>query len=151
MTAAAARKTGAESELGTNHTVPYPGIKQRPFAGIYFSQRPSELLDEATIATYLEDLPNWSTDGQQIYTTCHFKDFVANINFVNRLVEPAETMGHHPDLAIAYNQLTISLTTHSAGGLTDQDFALATRISELVATAAISTGSVGCKGDQVTD
>jgi 4a-hydroxytetrahydrobiopterin dehydratase len=60
-----------------------------------------------------------------------FKDFVAAMDFVNKLVEPAEAAGHHPDLAISYNKVTISLTTHDAGGLTEKDFAMAKQISSL--------------------
>jgi 4a-hydroxytetrahydrobiopterin dehydratase len=51
---------------------------------------------------------------------------------VNKLVEPAETAGHHPDLEISYNKVTISLTSHDAGGLTEKDFALARQISTLL-------------------
>jgi 4a-hydroxytetrahydrobiopterin dehydratase len=50
---------------------------------------------------------------------------------VDRLVAPAEQAAHHPDLAIAYNQVTVSLSTHDAGGLTQQDFDLARTISKL--------------------
>ena len=53
------------------------------------------------------------------------------IAFVDRLVEPAEAAGHHPDLAISYNQVTVSLTSHDAGGLTQKDFALAQTISNI--------------------
>jgi 4a-hydroxytetrahydrobiopterin dehydratase len=53
------------------------------------------------------------------------------MDFVNKLVEPAEAAGHHPDIAISYNKVTISLTTHDAGGLTEKDFAMAKQISSL--------------------
>ena len=54
------------------------------------------------------------------------------VSFVNCLISPSEKAGHHPDIAIAYNRVTISLTTHDAGGLTPQDFELAQTITKLV-------------------
>jgi 4a-hydroxytetrahydrobiopterin dehydratase len=56
------------------------------------------------------------------------------MKFVNSLVEPAEQMGHHPDLSISYNRVVITLTTHDAGGLTQKDFDLAKQISQLLAS-----------------
>jgi 4a-hydroxytetrahydrobiopterin dehydratase len=91
----------------------------------------SMLLSETEINNKLETLSGWTTDGKEISRIFEFKDFVAAINFVNQLVEPAESAGHHPDLAISYNKVTVSLTTHDAGGLTTQDFALAEEISNL--------------------
>jgi 4a-hydroxytetrahydrobiopterin dehydratase len=91
----------------------------------------SMLLSETEINNKLETLSGWTTDGKVISRIFEFKDFVAAINFVNQLVEPAESAGHHPDLAISYNKVTVSLTTHDAGGLTAQDFALAEEISKL--------------------
>jgi 4a-hydroxytetrahydrobiopterin dehydratase len=87
------------------------------------------LLSESEIQASLSRLSGWSLHGNQIQTTLTFRDFVETIEFVNRLVEPAETAGHHPDLAISYNKLTVSLTSHDAGGLTDKDFEMASIIS----------------------
>jgi len=56
---------------------------------------------------------------------------VGAIEFVRRIVEPAEEMGHHPDLAISWSEVKVSITSHSAGGLTANDFALAARIDAL--------------------
>lgn len=75
--------------------------------------------------------PGWSLAGDSLVTECHFADFADTIAFVDRLVEPADRLGHHPDLEIAYNRLTIHLTTHDAGGVTDLDFALAQEIAAL--------------------
>lgn len=91
----------------------------------------SMLLTETEIKTKIQTLPGWTTDGKIISRTFKFKDFVTAINFVNQLVEPAESAGHHPDLAISYNKVTVSLTTHDAGGLTPLDFSLAEQISNL--------------------
>jgi 4a-hydroxytetrahydrobiopterin dehydratase len=89
------------------------------------------LLSDQDVQTKLGQLPEWSQDGKAITTVRTFKDFIAAIDFVNKLVEPAEAAGHHPDIAISYNKVTIHLTSHDAGGLTDKDFAMAKTISDL--------------------
>ena len=88
-------------------------------------------LDRTQVEEKLQTLPDWTTDGETIGRTFKFKDFVSAIDFVNKLVEPAEKAGHHPDIAISYNKVTINLTTHDAGGITQKDFDLAKTISEL--------------------
>jgi 4a-hydroxytetrahydrobiopterin dehydratase len=70
-------------------------------------------------------------EGKELRITRKFKNFVEAIAFVNQIVEPAEAAGHHPDLEISYNKVTVSLTTHDAGGLTSKDFDLAQVISKL--------------------
>ncbi|MGB3138798.1 MAG: 4a-hydroxytetrahydrobiopterin dehydratase [Nodosilinea sp.] len=89
------------------------------------------LLSDRDIQARLGQLPQWTLEGNAISCTRTFKDFVAAVAFVNRLVEPAEAAGHHPDLSISYNRVVISLSTHEAGGLTAKDFALAQTISAL--------------------
>lgn len=89
------------------------------------------LLSPDAIQAKLSQLPDWNLNGQMITCTRTFKDFITAVAFVNRLVEPAEAAGHHPDLAISYNKVVIELTTHDAGGLTDKDFALAQTISAI--------------------
>ncbi|PSR16008.1 4a-hydroxytetrahydrobiopterin dehydratase [filamentous cyanobacterium CCP3] len=73
----------------------------------------------------------WSRVGDSLITVCQFADFAAAVAFVQRLVEPSDRLGHHPGVAIAYNRLTLSLTTHDAGGITSLDFALAREIAAL--------------------
>jgi 4a-hydroxytetrahydrobiopterin dehydratase len=89
------------------------------------------LLNQTEINQKIQNLSGWTTDGKEITRTFKFKDFVTAIEFVNQLVEPAEAAGHHPDLAISYNQVTVSLTTHDAGGITQKDFDLAQQITKL--------------------
>jgi 4a-hydroxytetrahydrobiopterin dehydratase len=91
----------------------------------------AELLSESEIRERAGQLSGWTVEGQQLERTWIFKDFVEAIAFVNKLVEPAETAGHHPDIAISYNKVSVSLTTHDAGGLTEKDFQLALVISQL--------------------
>lgn len=91
-------------------------------------------LNQTEIEQKIATIPEWKQEGQSITRTFKFKNFVQAIAFVNQLVEPAEAAGHHPDIAISYNQVTISLTTHDAGGLTQMDFDLAQTISKLANT-----------------
>jgi 4a-hydroxytetrahydrobiopterin dehydratase len=89
------------------------------------------LLSDQDIQTKLAQLPEWSRDGKAIKTELTFKNFVAAIDFVNKLVAPAENAGHHPDISISYNRVSIELSTHDAGGLTEKDFAMADTINQL--------------------
>ena len=91
----------------------------------------SMLLSNTEVNTQMQNLPQWTTDGKVITRTFKFKDFVTAIDFVNQLVEPAESAGHHPDLEISYNKVKVTLTTHDAGGLTALDFSLANKISKI--------------------
>jgi 4a-hydroxytetrahydrobiopterin dehydratase len=71
----------------------------------------------------------WSHDGDSIVRELTFADFAGAIAFVNRVAEAAEAANHHPDLLVhGYNKVRIELSTHSDGGLTDADFALAEKI-----------------------
>jgi 4a-hydroxytetrahydrobiopterin dehydratase len=88
-------------------------------------------LSQTEIDQKIQAIPQWQQSAQTIKRTFKFKNFVEAIAFVNQLVEPSETAGHHPDLTISYNQVIVSLTSHDAGGLTDKDFALAKTISNL--------------------
>ncbi len=89
------------------------------------------LLSPDVVQAHISQLPDWSLNGQGITCTRTFKNFIAAVEFVNRLVEPAEAAGHHPDLSISYNKVVIELSTHDAGGLTEKDFALAQAISAI--------------------
>ena len=86
------------------------------------------LLTHSEIKQAMRGLPGWTTDGKALRRQYTFADFPAAVAFVNRLVAPAEAQGHHPDIAISYNRVTLSLTTHDAGGLTAKDLALARAI-----------------------
>lgn len=88
-------------------------------------------LSQSEIDQKLQTVPQWEQQEQTITRTFEFKDFVEAIDFVDQLVEPAEAAGHHPDLAISYNQVTVSLTSHDAGGLTQKDFEMAQTISDI--------------------
>jgi 4a-hydroxytetrahydrobiopterin dehydratase len=98
-----------------------------------------ELLTDAEVADRLQRLPGWSAAGgpeAAITTTLKFDDFKAALGYVNRVGDEAEQLDHHPDIDIRWNQVTFTLSTHSAGGLTNLDFELAQRISSLAASSA---------------
>ena len=86
------------------------------------------LLSDDEIERRLDDLPEWRRDGDSITRQFKFGDFTGSVDFVNRITPPAEEMNHHPDLAISWNTVTVSLSTHSQGGLTENDFELASKI-----------------------
>ncbi|MEB3886822.1 4a-hydroxytetrahydrobiopterin dehydratase [Lyngbya sp. CCY1209] len=91
----------------------------------------AELLSDAKIQEMATQVPDWSVEGKELKCVKTFGGFVEAVDFVNKLVEPAESAAHHPDLAISYNKVTITLTTHDSGGLTEKDFAMAKEISSL--------------------
>jgi 4a-hydroxytetrahydrobiopterin dehydratase len=89
------------------------------------------ILPESEIATRLESLEGWNRDGAEIRRQFTFRDFVAAMAFVNAVALRAEAANHHPDIDIRWNKVLLRLSTHSAGGLTDADFALAEKINAL--------------------
>ena len=91
----------------------------------------ANLLNDGEIQDRVKKLPDWTLEGKQISCLRTFKDFIESIDFVNKLVGPAEAAGHHPDIEISYNKVKISLTSHDAGGLTSKDFELAQTLSQL--------------------
>jgi 4a-hydroxytetrahydrobiopterin dehydratase len=88
-------------------------------------------LDGAQIQIALAALPNWEKRGDVISRTFQFKDFPAAVKFVNAVAESAEEAQHHPDIDIRWNKVTLALTRHDAGGLTEMDFALAKQFDEI--------------------
>jgi 4a-hydroxytetrahydrobiopterin dehydratase len=89
------------------------------------------LLGDSEIEARLAEHPGWERAGGTIVKSFKRADFVGSVNFVNSLVEPAETMNHHPDLEISWDTVTVSLATHSEGGITAADFELAAKIDAL--------------------
>jgi 4a-hydroxytetrahydrobiopterin dehydratase len=89
------------------------------------------LLDDAEIAARLVELEGWERRGEEIVKDFDRGDFVGSVGFVDALVAPAEAMGHHPDVAISWSTVTVTISTHSEGGLTAADFELAAKIDAL--------------------
>jgi 4a-hydroxytetrahydrobiopterin dehydratase len=89
-------------------------------------------LDDAAIAAALATLPGWERHGDAIVRRFTFATFAEGIRFVDRVAAAADRADHHPDIDIRWTTVTMSLSTHSAGGLTKQDVALAAVIDRLV-------------------
>lgn len=85
-------------------------------------------LSEDEIGQRLGALDGWSRSGDAIERAYRFDSFADAMAFVNRVATLAEEADHHPDIDIRYDRVRLSLSTHSAGGLTARDFALAERI-----------------------
>jgi 4a-hydroxytetrahydrobiopterin dehydratase len=88
----------------------------------------NERLSDIAIQRELGSLPGWSRRGDVITKTFQFKKFLTGIDFVNAVAKAAEAADHHPDLDIRYTKIICSLSTHSAGGITQKDLDLAKKI-----------------------
>ena len=88
----------------------------------------------AQIKSALAKIPDWKKKGALISRTFQFKDFPAAVKFVNAVAELSEQSWHHPDIDVRWNKVTLTLTTHDAGGLTEKDFALAKQFDALSAS-----------------
>jgi len=89
-----------------------------------------EPLKREEAAFYSKDIPKWtvSSDDERISRVFRFKDFKEAMVFVNKVAELAESEGHHPDITIVYNIVTLELTTHAVKGLSVNDFIMAAKI-----------------------
>jgi 4a-hydroxytetrahydrobiopterin dehydratase len=89
------------------------------------------LLSDTEIEERLAGLSGWERRGEKIVKEFERGDFVGSVRFVDSVVGPAEETGHHPDLEISWSTVTVSLSSHSEGGLTENDFELAAKIDAL--------------------
>lgn len=93
------------------------------------------MLNDQEIATRLAALDGWTRAGNAIVKTYRFANYHETMAFVNALAWIAHRSDHHPDLEVAYNRCRVAFSTHSAGGLTEKDFANAARIDALFFTS----------------
>lgn len=89
------------------------------------------LLTEQQILSELSNLENWEKVDNTITKNFKTKNYVYTIGFVNQIALLAERADHHPDLIVKYNNVTVTLSTHSAGGITEKDIDLAREIEHL--------------------
>lgn len=89
-------------------------------------------LSENQITEQMKNLDGWEYSDNAIHTTIEFQDFKDCFSVMTRIAFEAENLNHHPDWSNVYNKLSITLSTHEAGGLTEKDFSLAQIIDELV-------------------
>ena len=85
------------------------------------------------VQLHLKSIPKWSKRGQTLVRTYEFKEFMQGLQFVTRVAKLAEKSQHHPDIDIRYNKVTLKLTTHDEGGITDKDLAMARQSDEAFA------------------
>ncbi|MFB4320396.1 4a-hydroxytetrahydrobiopterin dehydratase [Actinomadura sp. 21ATH] len=93
----------------------------------------ADLLDDAAITGRLRELPGWTRDGASIRRRVKAPSFMGGIELVGEVARAAEEADHHPDIDIRWRNVTFTLSTHSAGGLTGRDFDLAARIDAAAA------------------
>jgi 4a-hydroxytetrahydrobiopterin dehydratase len=74
---------------------------------------------------HLKAVPEWTKRAKTVLRTFKFEGFLNGIEFVNRVAKKAQKLDHHPDIDIRFNKVTLTLTTHDEGGLTEKDFTLA--------------------------
>ncbi len=92
----------------------------------------AELLSDEEISERLSG-GDWKREGEHIVRDWQFENFAEAISFVNRVAEAAEAANHHPDILLhGWNKVRLTLSTHSAGGLTEADFRLAGEIDGLL-------------------
>lgn len=89
------------------------------------------LLTDSEVQAALGSLPGWKREGRELTKEYRFPDFMAAIRFTNRIADAAEAAGHHPDLSVGWGRVGVALSTHSEGGITANDTALAATIESL--------------------
>ncbi|HET6832066.1 MAG TPA: 4a-hydroxytetrahydrobiopterin dehydratase [Solirubrobacterales bacterium] len=89
------------------------------------------LLSDEEIERRLGERAGWRREGDAIVRELDRGDFVGSVRFVDAIVEPAEELGHHPDVEISWATVTVRISTHSEGGITAADFELAERVDAL--------------------
>lgn len=97
--------------------------------------RQMALLSDTEVKAKLAELSGWELAGKEIRKSFSCGDFVGSVGFVQSLVEPAEAMNHHPDLELSWDTVTVTISTHSEGGLTAADFELAGKVDALSPTS----------------
>lgn len=98
-----------------------------------------EKLSEAEVKDRLSHHPEWTEVGGEIQRTFEFGDFKASMRFVNEIAEQAERVQHHPDVLIRYAKVTLTVSTHDAGGITVKDFDLANFADQAAETIVAAT------------
>ena len=94
------------------------------------------LLSDAEIASRLAALPDWRLTDGRLTRTVRTRDFRAALKLVTRIADSADEQNHHPDVAIHWNVVTLTLWTHASGGITERDFRLADVIERILSSPA---------------
>ena len=88
-------------------------------------------LTSKDINFHLKAVPDWTKRAKTIHRTFKFEDFLGSIAFVKRIAKRAQKLNHHPDIDVRFDQVTLALTTHDDGGITEKDFILARHCDEV--------------------
>jgi 4a-hydroxytetrahydrobiopterin dehydratase len=96
------------------------------------------VLHSKQIKLHLQSVPDWSKRAQTIRRTFKFDGFLKGINFVNQIARKAQKMNHHPDIDVRFDQVTLTLTTHDEGGITEKDFTMAEQCDEVFSKFSMS-------------
>jgi 4a-hydroxytetrahydrobiopterin dehydratase len=96
-------------------------------------QRDAAILQQNEVQGLLDNIPDWQSaeDGKSISRAFRFSDYGQTMAFVNKVAVIAEQQDHHPDMLVSYNRCTVTYTTHSAGGLSRNDFICAAHINAI--------------------
>lgn len=116
----------AKSPSKGSVSVGQPAVPGAPTAAV-------KLTDDQ-VQESLSAVPEWAEIGGQIQRTYALKDFASAMKFVSKVAQAAETDQHHPDILIRYNKVTLTLTTHDVGGISDRDFRLARTCDSFIAS-----------------
>lgn len=95
----------------------------------------ADLLELAAVDDAVTHLPPWHREGDELLARFEAPSFRAAIALVTAIADQAEDMNHHPDIDIRYTAVSLTLSTHSAGGITAADLELARRINGVAAAA----------------
>jgi 4a-hydroxytetrahydrobiopterin dehydratase len=90
------------------------------------------LISPAALETHLAQLASWQMQDGKLQRQFQFPDFVTAFGFMSSMALVSEAIGHHPEWSNVYNRLTVKLTTHDAGGITQKDIDWATRANRLI-------------------
>ncbi len=102
--------------------------------GYEITNEPEEtLLSDKEIKELIPTVPGWVLEGKSLEREFVLENFVHAMKFVNAVADAANRLDHHPDIFIYYNKVRLRITTHKAGGLTEDDFALARELNNLTA------------------
>ncbi|HXG95666.1 MAG: 4a-hydroxytetrahydrobiopterin dehydratase [Chloroflexi bacterium] len=85
-------------------------------------------LTDSEISDRLRSLEGWEVRDSRLVKSFKFKDFMSAVHFVDEIAPLAEAEGHHPDLQVGWGKVVVELTSHDAGGLTEKDFEVASRL-----------------------
>jgi 4a-hydroxytetrahydrobiopterin dehydratase len=95
----------------------------------------ADKLTQEQIEARLPEFPEWSVNGGALQRTFGFENFIEAMTFVNKVADQAEDVQHHPDILVRYNKVTLTLSTHDAGGITSKDFDLARDVDRMLSAA----------------